>query len=369
MELPIEFLEVLSFYRQPHTLEEGWRRLESAAKGPRGLLNAFTQVSQLCEAGILVRAEGEAGTRPDPPTHAFGPTAQIRMLEDRVRTARYLQAIRRTVRAGDVVVDIGTGTGVLAVAAAKAGARRVYAIEARPIAEAAQRFFDGSGCGDRITLLRGFSADLSLPEQADVLVSEIIGNEPLAEGLLETTQDALARFLKPGARMIPARIRIGATPVEVPEAVRQRAFFTPDLLVRWERWYGLPFPALQDGGEAAAGPCRRIFLNPWQARRWPALAAPAELHDLDLANLPHQDPAADVDVTIAQAGRLDAFLVHFEATLSEDVVITTQASRSTRRNHWRSPLWLLPQPRPVQAGDELRVRAGFHHGRASFALL
>lgn len=368
IELPTYILELLAFYRHPHTLEEGWRCLQRTSKGSRALLDGFAQILHLCEAGILVPADGSPAPSVDSHAHAFGPTAQIRMLEDRVRTTRYLQAIRRTVREGDVVVDIGTGTGVLAVAAAKAGARRVYAIEARPIADAAQRFFDGSGFGDRITLLRGFSADLSLPEKADVLVSEIIGNEPLAEGMLETTRDAQARFLKPGARMIPARIRICATPVEVPEAVRQRTFFTPELLARWERWYGLSFPALLGGEGPGQAPCRRIFLNPWQARRWPTLATPRELHAFDLADLPRQDPAADVDVAIAQGGSLGAFLVHFEATLSEGVAISTEASRITRRNHWRSPLWLLAQPRRVAPGEELRVRSEFHHGRAFLTL-
>jgi predicted RNA methylase len=62
------------------------------------------------------------------------------MLEDRVRTSRFIDANRRTVQPDDVVVDLGTGSGVLAVAAAQAGAKHVYAIEARPIAEVAERF-------------------------------------------------------------------------------------------------------------------------------------------------------------------------------------------------------------------------------------
>ena len=89
------------------------------------------------------------------------------------------------------------------MAAAPAGAKRVYAIEVRPIAEVAARFFQGSGLGDRITLIRGNSTEISLPERADVLVSEIIGNDPLAEQVLDTaTCDAVARLLKPGARLI-----------------------------------------------------------------------------------------------------------------------------------------------------------------------
>ncbi len=365
----MRFLGVLVMFREAHTLSEGWQFLQNDSPGSRGLIDGFSQLTQLCEAGILVPADGSPAPNIDPNAHAFGPTAQIRMLEDRVRTARFLQAIRRTVREGDVVVDIGTGTGVLAVAAAKAGARRVYAIEGRPIAEAAQHFFDGSGFGDRITLLRGFSADLSLPEKADVLVSEIIGNEPLGERILETTRDAVARLLRPGARLIPSGLRILATPVEVPDKVRQGAFFTPEVLARWERWYGLPFPALLHDGAEASSNCRRLFLNPWKARPWPTLSAPAELHAFDLARLPDQDPATECPIACTRAGTLGGFLVHFEATLGEGVQITTEASRIVRRNHWRSPLWLLHRPRTVVPGEQLRVRSEYRNGRASLALL
>ena len=194
------------------------------------------------------------------------------MLEDRVRTSRFIHAVRRTVRPGDVVVDLGTGSGVLAVAAAQAGAKRVYAIEVRPIAEVAARFFQGSGLGDRITLVRGVSTEIALPERADVLVSEMIGDDPLAERILETTYDAVARLLKPGARLIPSALRIHALPVVVPEKIRQRAFFTPEVLDRWQRWYGLPFRALLAPPDAGATELSlvRSFVDPWTTRRWPA---------------------------------------------------------------------------------------------------
>ena len=71
------------------------------------------------------------------------------MLHDDRRTGDYLAALAEAVRPGDVVLDIGTGSGVLAIAAARAGARRVYAVEASDIAEVAERVFAANGVEDR----------------------------------------------------------------------------------------------------------------------------------------------------------------------------------------------------------------------------
>src|SRR5439155_20231788 len=85
------------------------------------------------------------------------PVEHARMLHDDRRTGDYLAALGQAVRPGDVVLDIGTGSGVLAVAAARAGARHVYAVEASDISEVAERVFAANGMEDRVTLIPGWS--------------------------------------------------------------------------------------------------------------------------------------------------------------------------------------------------------------------
>ena len=171
-EFPRSMLDLLVFYQEPHNLEEGFQFLSRSAKGAQDLAEGFARLIQLCEQGVLVPDKGDLPSWSQSYDEVYGPPHQIRMLEDQVRTSRFIEAIQRTVQPGDVVVDVGTGSGVLAVAAAQAGAKRVYAIEGRPIANVAARFFQGSGFGDRINLIRGMSTEITLPERADILVSD-----------------------------------------------------------------------------------------------------------------------------------------------------------------------------------------------------
>ena len=210
----------LSLFSQPLTLGEAIERLEREGPGSTKFAPTMSVINMLIEEGALVRpAAGRGSTSgwADPVEHA-------RMLHDDRRTGDFFAALAEAVRPGDVVLDVGTGSGVLAVAAARAGARRVYAVEASDISDVAERVFRLSGVAETITLVPGWSRHLELPEQADVLVAEIIGNEPLEEEILETTLDARRRLLKPGARLIPHTLTLLARPLRLPEGeARQRA--------------------------------------------------------------------------------------------------------------------------------------------------
>ena len=185
---------ILSLFSQPLALGDAIDRLEREP-APTDFAPTMSVINMLIEESALIRPDaGRARTSgwADPVEHA-------RMLHDDRRTGDYLAALAAAVRPDDVVLDIGTGSGVLAVAAARAGARRVYAVEASDIAEVAERVFAANGVQDRVTLLSGWSRQIELPEQADLLVAEVIGNEPLEEEILETTLDARRRLLKPEA--------------------------------------------------------------------------------------------------------------------------------------------------------------------------
>ncbi|MFC1960614.1 50S ribosomal protein L11 methyltransferase, partial [Chloroflexota bacterium] len=136
------------------------------------------------------------------------------MLSDPVRTESYLRAILQTVKPGDIVLDIGTGTGILACFACMAGAEHVYAIESGPVYALAQNIITQNGYADRVTLIKDWSVNVDLPERADVLITETIGNIGFEEGILGWVLDARDHLLKPDARIIPQQVDLIAAPVE-----------------------------------------------------------------------------------------------------------------------------------------------------------
>ena len=139
---------------------------------------------------------------------------QQNMLEDSVRTGKYGQSI--TLNESDfvdkVVMDFGAGSGILSFFAARAGARKVYAIEATPMAENARTLVEANGLSDRIEVVQEKLEDLELPEKVDVIVSEPMGILLVHERMMEVYAQARKRWLKPGGKMFPSRGRIFFAP-------------------------------------------------------------------------------------------------------------------------------------------------------------
>src|SRR5690606_15727664 len=267
---------------RPTTMREAIATLSPIVAGKLDLADVITTIVRMRQHGVLV-AEGESrgtikrgsGTFDTAPIH-------VKMLNDSLRVQRYFEGLRRVVRPSDVVVDIGTGTGVLAIAAAMAGARHVYAIEASGIGRLAKEVFEANGLGDRITLVPGWSTQVDLPERADVLVSEIIGNEPLGEHVIEVTRDAIARHLVPDARLIPSRVRVMGLAVTIPPEELARRTFTQEAAEAWKASYNISFqPLVQSARDSSTV----FFVKPHRARSWPVVAEPVELADLDLRGI------------------------------------------------------------------------------------
>lgn len=144
------------------------------------------------------------------------------MLQDQLRMAAYRKAIEETVRPGDVVLDLGAGTGILSLWALQAGASRVYGIDlsAPVLARAVERMAQ-AGLADRFVPINQLSFDVSLPEPVDVLISEIMGNMADNEDFQPILRDAIQRFLKPGGRVLPQSTATYLVPVAARSAHRR----------------------------------------------------------------------------------------------------------------------------------------------------
>jgi type I protein arginine methyltransferase len=128
------------------------------------------------------------------------------MIRDRVRTEAFRRAIESVVRPGDVVLDVGAGSGILSLFAARAGAARVFAVERTTIAVLARVLAAANGVADIVHVIQGDVLDIELPGRVDVIVSEWLGGFGIDEGMLAPVIAARDRWLKPGGVMIPCSV-------------------------------------------------------------------------------------------------------------------------------------------------------------------
>ena len=262
-------------------------------------------------------------------------------LADTARVSAFRQAIEEVVTPGDVVLDLGAGTGILGLMACRAGAKRVYAVDEGPIIGLAHEVAAANGFQDRITHVKGLSTRVELPERVDVVLADQIGRFGLESGILEYFGDARARFLKSAGVMVPSEIGLVVAPVECPDLFGQVEFwgrtpagydFRPALAIAANTGY----PARFDPAHLLGAPARAISL------RLSTVSTAAAL-------------SAEVVLEAARPGTLHGIGGWFEAQLSPGVTLTNSplAARPIFRMQVFFP---IARPVPLEERDQIGVR-------------
>jgi type I protein arginine methyltransferase len=227
------------------------------------------------------------------------------MVADRVRVDAYARALRKTVREGAVVVEIGTGPGIFAVLACQVGASRVYAIEPSEIIQVAREVAAANGCADKMEFFEEFSNRVTLPLQADIILSDLRGVLPLFERHIPSIVDARRRFLAPGGILIPQKDLLWAAVVEAPKSYGELV----------DPWDHNPFD--QD-----LTPARRLIVNnPQTIRVSPnqLLTAHQLWTTLDYCTVENHDVRGSLDWRVERAGTGHGILVWFETELADGI--------------------------------------------------
>jgi precorrin-6B methylase 2 len=264
------------------------------------------------------------------------------MFADANRNAAYEAALRTFVNASSVVVDIGTGCGLFALMAARAGAAHVYAIEPDPIVQVARDLAAANGLADRITFIEASSTDTSLSERADVIVSDVRAVLPLAGGSLTSLIDARSRFLTPGGVMIPAADTIVAAVVSAPDAFAAA-------IDAWDERWGID--ARQVRGAAAQ---QVITVT---SDEIDVLTEPARWTTLDYLRLASASAEGALVWQASRSAAAHGVALWFEAQLGAGIGYSTAPDSGDRLYG----LAFLPWPEPVAletgTGVEVRLRA------------
>ena len=135
------------------------------------------------------------------------------MLADGLRNKLLYKAIKQNVNSETNFLDIGAGTGVWAILAAKLGAKRVVAVEIEEcLIPIIYKHAQENGVADRIEIVHGNSNDVKLKGRFDVIVSELFGGDALGEGTVKSFVDIRNRFLAPDGVLIPQKLTMMAAP-------------------------------------------------------------------------------------------------------------------------------------------------------------
>ena len=137
------------------------------------------------------------------------------MAFDNTRNELYEAAIRRFVTPDSVVLDLGSGLGVHALMAARAGAKRVFMVEPENVVHCAKEIATHNGYGDRVEAFQGCIEEIELPEKVDVIISVFTGNLLYSEDLLPSLFYARDKWLKPGGTLIPDSAELMLAPVSI----------------------------------------------------------------------------------------------------------------------------------------------------------
>ena len=259
-------------------------------------------------------------------------------LHDPVRLAAFDRAIGDRVGRGSVVLDLASGSGILGLMACRAGAARVYSIEAGGMVEVARGVAAENGFADRVQFIKGYSLHVALPEQVDVVVADQIGNFGFNAGVLEYFADARERFLKPGGVIIPSRLDLVLAPVESESLEAQVSFWDSNPA-------GFGFHSVT---ELAANTGYQVELMAAQM-----LGAPAVL-----ASLPLGAPAVPIHGRVIlkaeRAGTLHGIGGWFDAELAPGVSMTNSPLAAARIRR-RQIFFPVRPAMPLAVGDEAAV--------------
>jgi SAM-dependent methyltransferase len=269
------------------------------------------------------------------------------MICGRIRTGAFQRAIEAMVGPGDIVLDVGAGTGILSLFAARAGAARVYAIERTTVAVIAQELAAANGYADVVRVILGDAMDLELPEKVDVIVSEWLGGFGIDEGMLVPVVAARERWLRPGGVMIPSSVTAW-TGLVYDSYLGDTVSFLND------RPYGIALDGLVDltvNELAYSGSFRHLAAQDQRSEPGRLWTTDADAISLEEARAPQE---VETELRVREPGIANALALWFTAELAPGISLSIGPGDPP--THWGMTTAPLRAPVALTSGMVVRAR-------------
>ena len=267
------------------------------------------------------------------------------MTFDTTRNNAYLKAIKKAVNSNSIVMDLGAGIGVHGLAAAKAGAKKVYLVEPEPIICIAKQVASANKLAN-IETKQTRIEELSLAEKDDVIISVFTGNFLLTEDLLPSLFLARDKFLAPEGTLIPDQAQMFVVPVSAPD-------FHHKHIGKWSE--NQTNNTKLESEEINYSFVRQyaansIYYDSPEKFNATFLTSPGKLLDLDFMTANKADCHSKIKVTINKDSMCHGWLGWFNIRLGEDWLSTSTEADKT---HWKQAFLPLDPPVKLHTGDQV----------------
>lgn len=264
------------------------------------------------------------------------------MLKDTVRTKNYMKAIvnNKHLFKGKTVLDVGCGTGILCMFAAKAGAAKVIGIECAGIIQQAEEIVKANKLDHIITLVRGKVEEVVLPvEKVDIIISEWMGYFLLYESMLDTVLVARDKWLKPDGLLFPDKATLMICAIEDAEYRSSKIDF-------WDNVYGFDMSCIKELAllEPLVDTCDADQV----------ISDACKILDVDLYTVKKEDLdfSADFKLNIARDDFCHALVAYFNIEFSKThTKIRFSTGPRSEYTHWKQTVFYGPEPIVASKGD------------------
>lgn len=294
------------------------------------------------------------------------------MLHDHQRHLKYNLALEKAIQEKSEdgliqVLDIGTGTGILSMIAAKLSDKlQITACEMfTPVANLAEDIIKDNGYQKRIAVVNKASTSLEVPQdmprKADILVTEILDSELIGEGVIPTINDAHRRLLSSNVKTIPAAAEVYV------QLIESHTLFNTNKL----SGFNLPrtFQNCQGTANAHELQCSQIYPDHIKLLSEPHKCAELDFSKPYIHNRSRKESSHQKIVSVTQSGKLHAVVMWWNLILHKGGNVTLNMAPSwcqgdlsdgfDWRDHWMQCVYYIPNEIDIQTDDFISVT--MHH--------